>query len=480
MATDYASLLLSKKEEPQQGTDYASTLVGGGQKEAAQPQQKERVYLAETLSNVPSSAGKLAQSIVEPLMHPIETGKSLYNLAGSAADLLIPGENGNEDAARNVGKYFMNRYGDMDKAAESFKTDPIGVMADVAMFMTGGGAVLKGAGKAAELANMGRTASTLSTAGNVALKAGAMADPLTNVAVGAGSAYNAAQKVIKPIRPEQVYMSGMKRGMSKAITPDQQLANAKTGVREGVSNIDDLRVKMDDYDTQIGDVVKNAAAEGDMIPKALMVEELEKMKLPDSPYFEHADRNLYMRQIDKTIEKINDLYPDVEIPVDIVQKFKSNMQKTANWNKMGANDRTLFKRELERNASRGARAALAEKYPELAALNAKDAALHELEKALEIATRQENPLNLISLDVVTKSALGAGLGSATGSATGTATGTIIGLGLAIIDKPIVKRKLGVALEKARKAAYNKGKINTAKDVVRLGGIAGTPQQEQKP
>lgn len=481
MATDYASLMLSsKKVEPQQGTDYASSLVGGGQKNQSPPQKQEGGYLEETVKNIPSSAGRLAQSIVEPLMSPIETGKNLYNLAGSAADLLIPGEHGNEDAARNVGRYFKERFGGVENISENFKSDPVGMLADFAMFMTGAGAVAKGGAKTAELAGMAKTSNALTTAGNVASKAGAVTDPLTNVAVAAGKGYDLTQKVVKTIRPEQVYMSGMKRGLSRAVTPEQQLANAQTGVREGVSNLDQLATKMDDYDTRIGATVENAAKQGDMIPKALMVEELEKMKLPDSPYFEHADRNMYMRHIDKQIEKINDLYPDVEIPVDVVQKFKTNMQKTANWNKMGANDRTLFKRELEKNASRGAKNALAEKYPELAALNKNDAALHELEKALELAVRQENPLNLVSLDMVTKVGLGGGLGAATGTAAGTAAGSIIGLGIAIIDKPIVKRKLGVALEKARKAGYNKGKLNKAKDAVRLGGIASDDESQLKP
>lgn len=476
MATDYATLMLNKKAEQPKGTDYASSMLDQQQEKQESP-QTEGNYLQETIKNIPSSAGRFAQSIVEPLMSPIETGKNLYNLAGSAADLLIPGEHGNEDAARNVGKYFMERFGGMDKAAESFKTDPIGVMADVAMFMTGAGAVAKGGAKAAELAGMAKTANTLTTAGNAASKVGAVTDPLTNVAVAAGKGYDLAQKAIKPIRPEQIYMSGMKRGLSRSVTPEQQLANAQTGVREGVVNLDDLTGKMADYDRQIGETVERAAKQGDMIPKALMVEELEKMKLPDSPYYEHADREIFYRQIDRQIDKINNLYPDVEIPVDIVQKFKTNMQATANWNKMGANDRTLFKRELERNASRGAKNALADAYPELAALNKNDAALHELEKALELATRQENPMNLIGLDIVTKTGLGAGLGAATGTAAGTAAGTMIGIGLGIIEKPIVKRKLGVALEKARKASYNKGKLNKTKDAARLGGIANNEEEE---
>ena len=82
------------------------------------------------------------------ITHPVQTAKSLYELGSGIVQLAIPGEQGNEDTARAVGQHFVDRYGSIEKAKETFATDPAGFAVDAVGVITGGAAVGVGVTKA--------------------------------------------------------------------------------------------------------------------------------------------------------------------------------------------------------------------------------------------------------------------------------------------------------------------------------------------
>lgn len=102
--------------------------------------------------NVGSSGVKLVGDVGSAVLNPIDTGKNVLNLGRSIVELAIPGEQGNEQLARDVGKFYVDRYGSVDKALNSFYTDPVGVMADISTVLGGAGAIAK-IGKAGKLGN---------------------------------------------------------------------------------------------------------------------------------------------------------------------------------------------------------------------------------------------------------------------------------------------------------------------------------------
>ena len=106
-----------------------------------------RSYGISLLKNVPGSAAKFAKDTITPLLSPIETAKSVTELGKSLISLIRPGEQGNEELARSVGAYYKERYG--ENFAESLRTDPIGVLGDVAIFLNVAGGTAKAATKAA-------------------------------------------------------------------------------------------------------------------------------------------------------------------------------------------------------------------------------------------------------------------------------------------------------------------------------------------
>jgi hypothetical protein len=123
----------------------------------AQPKQEPIDYAnmaahavaAHALSNVPKSALGVAQSLVEPIMHPIETAKNLGHLGKGLASKGLNAAGiwsddaetraANESTADALGSFYKDRYGSEAGFKKALAEDPVGVVADLTTFFTGGG-----------------------------------------------------------------------------------------------------------------------------------------------------------------------------------------------------------------------------------------------------------------------------------------------------------------------------------------------------
>ena len=116
--------------------------------------KEQRLAELESRSDIPMSAGEViggaitnfgpsarqyGGDISEAVMHPIKTAKSLYELGKGVVQLAIPDEQGNEELARNVGKFFAERYGTLEKIKRTIASDPVGFLGDFSMLLSGGG-----------------------------------------------------------------------------------------------------------------------------------------------------------------------------------------------------------------------------------------------------------------------------------------------------------------------------------------------------
>ena len=106
-----------------------------------------RNYALDVLKNTPGSAARLGRDIITPFLQPITTAKNITQLGSSLLSLIKPGEQGNEQLARDVGAYYKQRYG--EDFGETLRTDPVGVLGDVALFINAGGGVARLTTKAA-------------------------------------------------------------------------------------------------------------------------------------------------------------------------------------------------------------------------------------------------------------------------------------------------------------------------------------------
>ena len=131
-------------------------------------------YLANTASNVIPSGKQLIKDTVQIFIDPIGTAKTLKELADgivlnmTGADGKIYDRNGNvigedtegkrkQEIANAVGEYFKQRYGGVENVKESFKNDPVGVLADVSIIFTGGASIAPKGSAVASVATRGAT-----------------------------------------------------------------------------------------------------------------------------------------------------------------------------------------------------------------------------------------------------------------------------------------------------------------------------------
>jgi len=129
---------------------------------------EEQPIVQQAIKNLPGSTLKLGKDLVNVIIHPVTTAKSIFELGKGVVSLAIPGEQPSEETAKAVGRYFVDRYGSLDNIKKTFAEDPAGFLADSAAVLTGGGTLLrKVPGAATE------------KLGTVATKVGQKIDPVT-------------------------------------------------------------------------------------------------------------------------------------------------------------------------------------------------------------------------------------------------------------------------------------------------------------
>lgn len=222
-------------------------------------------YGLDTLSNIPSSAGKLVQDLVQPVLHPIDTAKGVSNLVQGAVDKvandILRGFSSEPDAvsatdnqkaweaAKNA---LAQRYGGVDNLLETIKNDPVGFASDLALLMTGSGAAVKGAGTVGKVAK-------IADAGNAIMKAGSAIDPV-NVAAKAVS--GTAGKVA-PLAKQAIgaYTGIGPKGVNRALEGGDAFTDAMRGNTTGRDIVDTYKEAVDNLKEQKNIQYANDSAE---------------------------------------------------------------------------------------------------------------------------------------------------------------------------------------------------------------------------
>ena len=124
----------------------------------------------ETISNIPSSAVRFGESVVQPVLHPIQTGENLAMIGKGVMQKLgvISGKDATQYADA-VGQFLMDRYGSKDAILKTLVTDPVGIAADVSTVLSAGGSLAV------------RAPGLVSRIGEAAQTAGRLTNPLSAV-----------------------------------------------------------------------------------------------------------------------------------------------------------------------------------------------------------------------------------------------------------------------------------------------------------
>lgn len=150
------------------------------------PQQERDLSMSEmgsqALQNAPGSAMRALVAATAPIHSPIETAKSVYGLGKGVASKVgvIPGQSAaeKEEAEKLFDamiESYKSRYGSLKDIKQTFAEDPAGVLMDLSLPFTIGGA------------GLGRVAGNVGRAGKYINKAGQILDPLSSIPTVVGS-----------------------------------------------------------------------------------------------------------------------------------------------------------------------------------------------------------------------------------------------------------------------------------------------------
>ena len=175
--SDNGLLILAGKEPKQKVVskyDYDPALVGQPTDEqmagGAEAQAEFRRVGGQALKNLPKSTLNLAKGVVESVLSPVDTVTNIVQLGYGVLQAIdptgmLPKDEKSSQLAKQVGDFYVQRYGSVEGAKKAIAEDPAGVLADVSSILYGGGALLKAAPLTREI-------------GVAAQQAGRMTDPL--------------------------------------------------------------------------------------------------------------------------------------------------------------------------------------------------------------------------------------------------------------------------------------------------------------
>ena len=212
---------------------------------------------SQAISNLDESGVQLVKDIITPFLSPVQTAKDLKSLGSSVINLIVPGEQGNEQLAREVGKFFKDRYGGLENIKKTFATDPLGMLSDASVLFTGGGSLVAKTGQFSKLG-------ALEKAGNVAKSVGKI-DPINAVTSTTSLALNKGlPKAIESIggvpsdATKIAFQSGKQSGIISKNKSSQSFLDSMRGKDTPMKIVDDANEIFNDLQKSKG---KNYRAE---------------------------------------------------------------------------------------------------------------------------------------------------------------------------------------------------------------------------
>jgi len=200
----------------------------------AQPDMSWGDVAGQAASNLLPSAGQFIGNTAQAILHPLNTATNLYHAGhGLLQKMGVSSGEGDIDAANAVGNFFHDRYGSIHGLKHAIATDPVGVLGDVSMILTGGGSALV------------RAPGTVGKLGELAQAAGRVTNPLNAVTVPAKLAGTVAGKLVSvPL--------GLRTGVgSRSI--EEAAASGYQGGQAGTDFLANLRGKV-----PLSDVIDDA------------------------------------------------------------------------------------------------------------------------------------------------------------------------------------------------------------------------------
>lgn len=414
----------------------------------------------EMVSNIPSSAAENAKNIYTAFSSPVETLKGVGNLALGAIDkgaealvdslpddfvasvnkfnnmLVDKGlplerlpENKkdmtfqNKQYADQMLKMYSDRYGSLNAFKTTLMKDPVGVLADASMALTGAGGIAKGA------SNVGsRVTSKIPLlndvkvpgahkAGQAVQQAGMAIDPLNLIAT---TGKYGVSKLTPNTLPQSMYKSAAKFSTTLPTAERNAITNTalKYNIMPNESGLGKLTMMIDDVGKNIDNIIDTADQSGMKIPSSVVFKDLNALRRSEGGFKLYGPKNLEkINAVAKTFnEYLKQLGKDTITPSEL-QAFKRSVYDEINW-KTGVNKSSLIKNKIEKAIARAAKERLEQINPNLKAANATQGELLSLKAPLMQKLNRIQNNNPIPLSAGMNAAAGGIAAGPVGSALG--------------------------------------------------------------
>lgn len=239
---------------------------------------------------------------------------------------------------------------------------------------------------------------------------------------------------------ERMYQSALKPSTT---LPTAKVASmVKTGLEEGIPVSEAGRAKLadlvDDLNSKVQDQISQGSAQGATVNKYAVASRLSgtahKFSTQVNP---EADLGAVAKSGNEFLQN-----QPTNIPAAQAQAIKAGTYKQLGGKAYGELDTASI--EAQKALARGIKEELQTQFPEIKGLNAREGQLIGLDDALERAVKRINNHQLIGIGTPI-------VAGATGAVTGSAPlGAVTGILKAVIDDPVVKSKMAIALNRAGK------------------------------
>lgn len=441
-------------------------------KETLKPESKS---LGGFAGNILESGIEYGKNIAGVVTSPIQTIKNIagvprgigHLIAEKMGAALTPDEQKYANQVRSIGDMYAERFGGWDKVVETAYKDPVGFTADVSTLFSGAGAGLKA----------GRLAKT----GKIVGKVGRAVEPM-NVLT---APVKAGLKLIPESAELRLYSSAIKGLTGKKISWEEKQDILRKGIEKGVfpnerglnrlgDKIESLTNKFDET------VVRNA---GKTIKSDMVLTYLDELEdfyraMPDptddlaaiakikkeflaSHGIEIGAKSVMIKvptqintgildakgnPIFKTIlkDKIKNIPGKMEIPVEEAMDIKRAAYAKY---RDAYGDLSTAAKEANKNIARGIKEEFIKMNPELKKVGQNEKAMIGLQDAIEAGLKRSQNYDIGRFPgLIAAGAVGATTGSGKLAAA-------VYAAKALIDTPVIKTALSVALNRAREISF---------------------------
>lgn len=415
------------------------------------------------IKNIPGSAYNYGADMANAVLNPIDTATAVWNLVqgiGDKAGLDLNGKN-EEIYAEAMWRQIKKRYGSMDNFITTVNEDPVGVLADVTGFVTGGSAA------AAKL--LGSTSRAGKVAANIKKLASA-GDPW-NLATNTTKA--GVGKAVSAGLPERWYEEVVKFSNAK-LTPKERSKLYQTALDNKIEptprGVDKLNHTIEALSAQIDEIISTADNADTRIPARTVLRHMDDLKKGKGGF--KMDAKADVQAIDGAIEQFNGLLDDMGrdyVTVRELQDFKTDRYGNINFARKNQAGSRIGE-DIDKTLARGAKEAIEEVDPRVKDINALEGDLLELKPHLERASGRIGNRNMTGLQTPMIATAGGQMAGPEGAAI---TGA-----LSFIFSPQNKAKLAIALHHLKKGDV--GWLNnnvTAQEARYISMLAGRTEEE---